>query len=55
MHGVSFSTRSLSGSDYVMANWSIAGEGGQNKTGGEREIETGPCMAFPSSSAKNGL
>lgn len=37
MHGVSFSTQSLSGSDYVMANWSRAGAGGRNKTGRERE------------------
>lgn len=39
MHGVSFSTRSLSGSDYVMANWSRAGEGGRNKAGRGRERE----------------
>ncbi len=37
MHGVSFRTRSLSGTDYVMAKWSREGEGGQNKTDGGRE------------------
>lgn len=34
-HGVSFRTRSLSETDYVMAKWSREGEGGQNKTGRE--------------------
>lgn len=50
MHGVSFRTRSLSGTDYVMAKWNREGEGGQNKTEGGRE--TGPFMAFPSPSAR---
>lgn len=55
MHGVSFSTQSLSGADYVMTKWTREGEGGQNKTEREREggRETRPCMAFPSSSARN--
>lgn len=53
MLGVSFRTRSLSGTDYVMAKWSREGEGGQNKR--EREGETGPCMAFPLSSTRNSL